>query len=175
MKNGRLTWDELWMMHARAYALRSSCVQYKIGVVFVRDNCYLSGGYNGPPRGEENCSEVGCAKLNKFGNKLPAGSGRCRGAHAEMNAIVNFGREGGTGKLKDSTMFCTFTPCLDCAKHLRNLGIKEIVYEEKYNEVEGKEAIRKLKQGGIKLRRFKLGKDALESLLNFNPIQEVKI
>ncbi|MEW5907958.1 MAG: dCMP deaminase family protein [Patescibacteria group bacterium] len=152
----RLTKDEMFMEQARVYAKRSACLQFQVGIVFVKDDVVITGGYNGPPRGEPNCCEVGCAKLDKTGKRLPAGSGQCRGAHAEMNAIVNAAaREGG---LKNSRVYCAMSSCYDCAKHLVGLPITEFVYEKKYDEKEGNKAIALLKRRKVKVRQFKLGR-----------------
>jgi len=168
MTASRITWDELFMLQVRTYAMRSACINYKVGVVFVRDKKVLTGGYNGPPKNEPNCCEVGCAKCDKNGNILPAGSGRCRGAHAEMNALVNAATE--RGNLRGSTIYCTFSPCLDCAKHLVNLEIKEFIYDSEYEEPEGKRAIALLRRHQIKVRQFKLSNEVLKSFFRFSPI-----
>lgn len=157
MAKRRLNKDEMFMEQARVYARRSACLQFQVGVVFIKDDVVVSGGYNGPPRGEPNCDEVGCAKLDKNGNRLPAGSGQCRGAHAEMNAIVNAAaREGG---LKKTRVYSTISPCYDCAKHLAGLPIVEFVFEKEYKEKEGKKAIELLRRRGVKVRQFKLKKE----------------
>lgn len=153
MKRQRLTWDEMFMEQARVYTKRSACLFFQIGAVFVKDNRVISGGYNGPPRGVPNCNEVGCAKLDENGKKIPAGSGRCRGAHAEMNAIVNSAAE--NGGLKGSKIYCTTSPCLECAKHLLNIPITEFIYEKEYEEEEGQRAIKMLKNYGVKVRQFR--------------------
>jgi dCMP deaminase len=168
--NRRINWDELFMLHVRAYAMRSACINYKVGAVFVRDKKVLTGGYNGPPKKEPNCYEVGCAKRGEGGRILPAGSGRCRGAHAEMNAVVNASAE--RGNLKGSTVYCTFSPCLECAKHLVNLEISEFVYTLEYKELEGKEAIALLKRHEIVVRQFILKESVLRDFMSFSSISD---
>lgn len=150
----RITWDELFMSITRLYGERSVCKYFKVGVVFTRNNRILSAGYNGPPSGEPHCTEVGCAKEDKMGKKLPAGSGLCRGAHAEMNAIAN--ASGERSDLRGSTVYCTYSPCYDCAKILVGLGgegIKEYVYEKDYLDEDSK-AIDLLKRHRIEVRKF---------------------
>ncbi|MDP3052572.1 MAG: dCMP deaminase family protein [bacterium] len=129
---GRISWDDFFMSVAQLYAERSACKHFKVGVVFAKDKRILSGGYNGPPSGEPHCTEVGCAKEDKNGKRLPAGSGLCRGAHAETNAIANASSEG--INLRGSTVYCIYSPCYDCAKVLVNLGIKEFVYLKEYGD-----------------------------------------
>lgn len=130
--NKRISWDELFMKVTQLYAQRSACKHFKVGVVFARNKRILSAGYNGPPINEPHCFKVGCAKEDKHGNRLPAGSGLCRGAHAEANAIANASFEG--INLRGSTVYCIYSPCYDCAKVLVNLGIKEFVYLKEYGD-----------------------------------------
>src|SRR3990172_4134361 len=91
IKDSRIGWDEMFMGIAQVLASRSSCIPHKIGVVFVDEkNRVLSLGYNGPSRGDINCSEVGyCIKVD--GDPKTGKIKRCNGAHAEMNAIANAG------------------------------------------------------------------------------------
>lgn len=130
----RIDWDSLFMEIVRLYARRSVCKHFQVGVAFSRDNRILCAGYNGPPKGELhcNCSESGCAKEDVFGNRLPTGSGLCRGAHAEMNALANANLEGVI--LKGATVYCTYSPCYDCSKVLVNLGIKRFVFNKWYKD-----------------------------------------
>ena len=53
-------WDEYFMRIACVAALRSNCMKRKVGAVIVRDKRVISTGYNGTPRGTENCFEGGC-------------------------------------------------------------------------------------------------------------------
>jgi len=114
-------------------ARRSKCIYYQVGAIFARGKQFLQVGFNGPTKnegGENNhCLEIGCAKTVN-GVMAPPGSGMCRGAHAEMNAIANACSEGIS--LRGATVYCTWSPCYDCAKHLVNLGIKKFIYLTKY-------------------------------------------
>ncbi|MBU4480307.1 cytidine deaminase [Patescibacteria group bacterium] len=168
----RIDWDTLFMLHVRAYAMRSACVNYKVGAVFTKDNRVLTGGFNGPPRKEPNCCEVGCAKRDAGGKIMPAGSGLCRGAHAEMNSLAN-ACIGGVG-LSGVTVYCSFSPCWDCAKHLVNLGISRFVYEVEYTEEEGQRALDLLKRRGVELVHFTFDESVLLDFQNFNPVAKEK-
>lgn len=173
MVNGRLRKSELYLLQVRAYAMRSACINYKVGAIFVRGDRILAGGYNGPPRNEPNCNEVGCAKRDGNDGILPAGSGLCRGAHAEMNALVNASAEG--ADLEGTKVYCTFSPCFDCAKHLVNLGIREFVYEIEYKEPEGQRAIELLKRRNIAVKKLVLEEEVLIKFVNFNPVYKEAI
>lgn len=144
----RISLNELFMQIVRLYAQRSVCKHFQVGVVFVRNNRILSAGYNGPPKGEKHCIEVGCAKEDQNGNRLPAGSGRCRGGHAEMNAIANASAE--HVNLEEATVYCTFSPCYDCSKILANLGIKKYIFDVHYPD-EDQEAMELFRRQGIEI------------------------
>lgn len=124
----RLSWDEFFMQMATAVSERTACLFHKVGSVFVDDNHrIISLGYNGSSTGDYNCNEVGCAKVH--GDPITGEIRRCRGAHGEINAIIN---SGNTGRLRDSTLYITLFPCYDCMKALNNAGVKRIVYYEEY-------------------------------------------
>lgn len=164
----RIDWDTLYMLQVRAYAMRSSCLNYNVGAIFTKDNTLLTGGYNGSPAGEPNCCEVGCAKKRKDGIIMPAGSGLCRGAHSEMNSIANACLSGIS--LKDATVYCTFSPCWECAKHLVRARITRFVYEIEYKEEEGQKALDLLRRRGVEIKHFVFDESVLEEFKNFNAI-----
>ena len=57
--------------------------------VFVDNNKrIISIGYNGPTEGDHHCIDVGCAKVD--GDPKTGILRRCRGAHAEINGIINY-------------------------------------------------------------------------------------
>ncbi|HNV34412.1 MAG TPA: deaminase, partial [Bacillota bacterium] len=73
----------------------------------------------------------------------------CRGLHAEQNCIIQAAVHG--VQLEGSTIYCTFQPCVVCAKMLINAGITEIVYEGGYPD---EMSVDMLDEAGIKLRRL---------------------
>ncbi|NTU66437.1 MAG: cytidine deaminase [Candidatus Moranbacteria bacterium] len=158
MKSTRLGWDETFMNMAIVLTRRVSCQVVKTAAVYVdADHRVVSLGYNGPVKGGYNCDEVGCAKID--GNPKTGKLERCRGAHAEMNGIIN---AVDPRALKGATLYSVKFPCFDCMKALANAGIKEIVYYEKYlrtqtggekfEEETEAEDLAKMKK--IKIRKF---------------------
>lgn len=130
-KTSRIPWDEFFMKIAVTTTERVSCQFHKVASVFVDENHkIISIGYNGPSIGDYNCNEVGCAKVH--GDPVTGELKRCRGAHSEVNAIIN---AGDTAKLKGATLYITVFPCYDCMKALNNLGIRKIIYLEDYLRV----------------------------------------
>ena len=157
-KTNRLSWDETFMNVAIVFTRRVSCQVVKTAAVYVNgDHQVISIGYNGPIRGGYNCDEVGCAKID--GNPKTGKLERCRGAHAEMNGIIN---AIDPRALKGATLYSVKFPCFDCMKSLANAGIKEIVYFEKYLRTqtggekfeEETEANELAKMKKIKIRKF---------------------
>jgi len=148
--DSRLNWDELFM--AKAILLgktRSVCKYYKVGTIIARGEQILSFGYNGPARGEDHCSVVGCAK-EVNGVRLPPGTTLCRGSHAEINAISNAANMG--MNIESSTFYITYRPCYGCAKQLVNAKIERIVYYEDYDGEP--QAIELLRRRRIQLVKF---------------------
>ncbi|MFA7319392.1 MAG: dCMP deaminase family protein [Parcubacteria group bacterium] len=158
-KSTRISWDETFMNMATLLTRRVSCIVVKTAAVYVDPgHRVVSIGYNGPVKGGYNCDEVGCAKID--GNPKTGKLERCRGAHAEINGIINAANP---RSLEGATLYTVKYPCFDCMKALANAGIKEIIYFEKYlrtqtggekfEEETESEDLAKLKK--IKVRKFK--------------------
>jgi len=123
--------DEYFLKIASVVAERSTCRRHHVGAVAVRSKHILATGYNGAPAGAKDCLELGCLRdeLN-----IPSGERQeiCRGIHAEQNAIIQASLHGIS--LAGSTIYCTHTPCILCAKMLVNAKIKRYVSFGRYND-----------------------------------------
>ena len=141
--------DEYFLKIASVVAERSTCRRHHVGAVAVKDKHILATGYNGAAAGSKDCLELGCLR-DELG--IPSGERHeiCRGIHAEQNVIIQASLHGVS--LEGSTIYCTHTPCVLCAKMLVNARIKRFVTFGSYNdstfvdlfkeagiEVEGKE------------------------------------
>lgn len=117
---------------AASVALRSTCIRRQYGAVIVRDDAIVSTGYNGAPRGEENCCDCGACWREQ--NHIPHGERyeECKAVHAEANAIISAARSdmiGATlylagwenGKRIDAK------PCLLCEKMIKQAGIESVI------------------------------------------------
>ena len=133
---------------ARMVASRSTCMRRSVGAIAVNGRRILATGYNGTPKGLRHCEEVGCLRQQY---DIPSGQRHelCRGLHAEQNCIIQAAVHG--VQLEGSTIYCTFQPCVVCAKMLINAGITEIVYEGGYPD---EMSVDMLDEAGIKLRRL---------------------
>lgn len=117
---------------ASAIATRSTCLRRQYGAVIVKDDEVIATGYNGSPRGEANCCDVGSCWREE--NNIPHGERyeMCVAVHAEQNAIISASRRDMLG----STMYLTgledgkpiqAEPCLICKRLIQNAGIKEVI------------------------------------------------
>jgi dCMP deaminase len=133
MKYIRPSIDEYFLKIAAVVAERATCHRHHVGAVAVRDKHILSTGYNGAASGLKDCLELGCLRDEM---NIPSGTRHevCRGIHAEQNVIIQASLHGVT--LEGSTIYCTHTPCVLCAKMLVNARIKRFVSFGKYNDDE---------------------------------------
>ena len=123
--------DEYFLKIASVVAERATCRRHHVGAVAVKDKHILATGYNGAPAGLKDCLELGCLR-DELG--IPSGERHeiCRGIHAEQNVIIQASLHGVS--LEGSTIYCTHTPCVLCAKMLVNAKIKRYVSFGKYND-----------------------------------------
>ncbi len=137
---------------------RTACKFHTAGAVIVDKNKRIvSLGYNGPTEGDLHCVDDGCAKVD--GDPGTGKLQRCRGAHAEVNSIIN---AQDTTRLRGATMYSALFPCYDCMKALNNAGIKEIVYLTEYKRIqtggekfeEEDESWQLAKKRDIKIRKY---------------------
>jgi len=123
--------DEYFLKIASVAAERATCHRHHIGAIAVRDKHILTTGYNGAPSGLKDCLELGCLRDEM---SIPSGERHeiCRGVHAEQNVIIQAALHGIS--LEGSTIYCTHTPCVLCAKMLVNAKIKRFVSFDRYND-----------------------------------------
>ena len=127
----RLDSDEYFLKIASVVAERSTCRRHHVGAVAVRDKHILATGYNGAAAGTKDCLELGCLRDEM---KIPSGTRHeiCRGIHAEQNVIVQASLHGVS--LEGSTIYCTHTPCILCAKMLVNAKIRHYISFGRYSD-----------------------------------------
>lgn len=126
----RIDLDEAYMQMAEIWAQRSYATRSKVGALLVDpiERRILSDGYNGMPSGFPN-EEV------EFTNPDGTLSTNPLVLHAESNAILKCAASHGGSK--GCTLYCTFSPCPDCAKLIIQAGIKKVVYRNDYRIAEG--------------------------------------
>lgn len=134
--------DEYYLNIAKAVSARATCLHRCYGAVIVntaggRDRI-VATGYCGATRGREDCMEAGlCDRSLSFedgviirGQNYEA----CRGAHGEMNAIMQASAEeliGATiyiyGRFAADDRPAEAGPCHYCLRMIRNSGISMMV------------------------------------------------
>lgn len=144
MSDNRTSKPRYYLGIADAVLARSTCMRRKYGAIIVRNDEIISTGYNGAPRGRQNCSEVGFCTRDYL--SIPSGERYelCRSVHAEANAIISaarrdmlggtlylVGRDAKTGELLRDTM-----PCSMCKRLIINAGITQVVVSTGADEYE---------------------------------------
>ena len=54
--------------------------------------------------------------------------------HAELNSVLNY--DGQISDLRGADIYVTVSPCTKCACMLAQIGIKRVIYKEKYHREE---------------------------------------
>lgn len=122
----RPSFDSIFMSLALKLAERSTCTRLQVGAVITSiDHRYVYGvGYNANASGLE----------HKCDNK----ESPCGCLHAECNAIINCNVDRDKPKL----VYCTFNPCINCAKMIINLGnVTNVYYHKRYRDSKGKDLL----------------------------------
>ncbi len=153
LQDPRPGWDYYFMNIAEQVKMRATCMSAKKGAIIVKEKMIISTGYNGTPKSIEHCTTGGCLRCtSRHLGKMNSGQYKepCICCHAEENAIVQAAYNGVS--TKGSIMYCTFTPCIACAKMIINAGIKEVIIKVLYPDDEGTKL---LKKAGMTLRMLK--------------------
>ena len=117
---------------------RSTCLRRCYGAIIVKNDEIVSTGYNGAPRGRQNCLDLGYCTREAM--NVPSGERYelCRSVHAEANAIIAAPRE----QMLGSTLYMVCTSpvdgsvmpgtssCMMCKKLAINAGIEKLVVRD---------------------------------------------
>ena len=137
------------MKAAFAYAECSTAVRLQVGCVIVKDNRVISIGYNGMPSGWTNeCEDEVFSKVSKIEVTKELVT-KPEVLHAESNALMKLARS--TNSSEGATIYCTYSPCFDCAKLIVQSGVKRFVYNETYRNTEGLDL---LKKAGVEIVNY---------------------
>lgn len=133
----RISKEQYYLNIALAVSKRSTCLKRRYGAVIVKNDEIIATGYNGSPRGEVNCCDLGyCKRLH-----VPHNSGNyanCHAVHAEQNAMLSARRRDMLGATlylageDENGRIANAEPCPICERMIRNAGIARVVgrYEE---------------------------------------------
>ena len=127
---------------AQTLSEHSTCLRKCYGAIIVKNDVIVSTGYNGAPRGRQNCSDIGFCQREKLG--IPRGERYelCRSVHSEANAIIAAARdqrlsstlymvctEPGTGEIVPGT-----SSCMMCKRMVINAGISTVIIRDTKDE-----------------------------------------
>ena len=122
-------WNKAIVELSIVLSKNSKCLKRKVGGVFTRGKELLSYGYNRVPNGINDCKD--CIRIDmKDGYSLEA----CRGLHCEIIGGMNALNAG--VNLKESSYYGNLFPCVSCIKWLIELGVQDIYYREKIDDIE---------------------------------------
>lgn len=131
--SNRIHKREYYLNIAKAVSKRSTCLRRQYGAVIVKNDEIVATGYNGSPRGEINCCDIGrCYRINCEHND--GNYAICPAVHAEQNAIISASR----AELLGSTLYlygydCEIKnsikaiPCAICERLIKNAGIERVI------------------------------------------------
>ena len=137
----RPTWHEFHMDICEVARKRSTCLRIQTGTIIERNNRILSTGYNGSVSGSQHCCDYWFEKFQNddnyaiFEKFLRSDEFYYEHhkwsieneLHGEMNAILHAGKIGVT--LEGSTLYTTYSPCINCAKAIVSSGIKKVFFK----------------------------------------------
>ena len=161
---------DLYMKLAQDVSQLSYARRLKVGTVIVKDNV-VTYGYNGTPSGwDNNCEFHEYADkyekydvvsfdfpLNDSDPLSDDGYGRDTWyrlktkpevLHSEANALMKIAKS--TINSEGATLFCTHSPCIDCAKMIYQAGIFTVYYRDEYKSTDG---IEFLKKSGVDVKQ----------------------
>ena len=125
---------QVYMNVAKEFAALSQSRKLNVGAILVKDNRILSVGYNGTPVGWDNDCEDKIVEEGEY-EAVVSYKTKPEVIHAESNAILKVAAS--TESSEGAEMFCTHTPCIDCAKAIHQAGIAKVIVEEKYEAGRG--------------------------------------
>ena len=132
----RISLDEYYLNIAKAVSVRSSCICRQYGAVIVNNREIIATGYNGSPRGETNCCDLGyCKRYDPKDSVAQHNDGNydlCNSVHAEQNAMLSAARKDMIGATlylygQENNMPISVELCPICQRMANNAGIDRIV------------------------------------------------
>jgi len=123
-----MNWDQYFMTLTYFVAMKSKDDNTHIGAIIIDQNkSIISTGYNSFPR-----------KINDFKRERQERPEKYFWfEHAERNAIYNAGRVG--IPLENCIMYTQGIPCMNCARGIVQVGIKEVIVHKYWIESDSSE------------------------------------
>ena len=140
----RISKENYYLDIAETVLERATCLRRVYGAIIVKNDEIISTGYNGAPRGRQNCSDLGFCFREAM--QVPRGERYelCRSVHAEANAIISASRRdmvGGTIYLvgrdaQTKELLSDATSCSMCRRQIINAGLEKVVIRRTPTEFE---------------------------------------
>jgi dCMP deaminase len=115
---------QMYLDVAKAHAKHSKANRKKVGACIVTQTGVILAGINGTPSGS--CNQCECTETGFTLETV---------IHAELNAILKAAKEGVS--VQNASLYVTLSPCLACAAMIKQAGIKNVYYIEKYRDEQG--------------------------------------
>ncbi len=138
----RISKENYYLDIAETVAERSTCMRKRYGAIIVQNDVILSTGYNGAPRGRQNCIDLAYCMRDKL--NIPRGERYelCRSVHSEANAIINASREQMLGATlymvctdpADGSLVPGTSSCMMCKRMIINAGIERVIIRDTATE-----------------------------------------
>ena len=135
---GRISKENYYLDIAETVLRRATCLRRVYGAIIVKNDEIISTGYNGAPRGRQNCVDMGFCTREAM--KIPSGERYelCRSVHAEANCIISAARKDTLGATlymacrnpKNGELLPDSTSCSMCRRLIINAGIKRVVIRD---------------------------------------------
>ena len=118
---------------------RATCLRRKYGAVIVKNDEVIATGYNGAPRGIENCTDLDFCAREKLNIKQGQNYELCRSVHAEQNAIISAARRDTKGATmymvgidaKTGEVLDHIDSCIMCKRVVINAGIEKVIVKDR--------------------------------------------
>ena len=142
MSGKRVSKENYYLDIAETVAERATCMRRHFGAIIVKDDEIVSTGYNGAPRGRQNCTDINFCIRDEL--KIPRGERyeMCRSVHAAANAIIAAPRDRMLGATlymtcvnpKDGSLYPGTSSCMMCKRQIINAGIETVVVRDTKEE-----------------------------------------
>jgi dCMP deaminase len=114
-------WDAYFLDMAEVVGKRSPDKKRQVGCVIVDEHRrVVATGYNGTPASYDD-SQIDWWDRNIKERII---------IHAEANALIYADGP----RLRGGTLYCSYSPCINCAKLIAGAGISKVVFREQYDD-----------------------------------------
>jgi dCMP deaminase len=129
--------DIAWVVSERA-----TCLRRKFGAILVNNDEIIATGFNGAPRGRENCSDRSSCLREDLNISKGQRFEICRSVHAEANCIISAARRDMLGSTlylacrdsKTGAIDGEVDSCTMCKRLIINAGISTVIIRTDIDE-----------------------------------------